>query len=470
VPVITLTGDAIIAHNYGDVYTDQGATATDNVDALVTVTVTGGVTIDAVNSYTITYTATDAAGNEATPVVRAVNVDDLAGPVITLNGDSNIILGQGRDYKELGASALDAFDNEAIDILAPSEGTVDNSTIGEYRLTYTATDSKGQQTSIVRTVNIVEPRPFITTWRTDKPGESDDFTIRLDIPYTPNFVTVDWGDGTTSTERNTLTHTYTEKGTYTITISGDFRSLDYDYEPGDIRDISKLVSVEQWGDVQWLSMGRAFAGCDNVAFNASDTPDLRQVTNMFGAFSYCTNITGNLSGWEFSSGTEMNEMFRGASGINVDITSWDVSQVTDMHYMFEDVGDFNQDISAWDVSSVTDMFHMFKNAGDFNQDISAWDVSSVRDMEGMFIGASTFDQDLSAWDVSSVRYMEGMFSGATLSSENYDALLNSWSQQQVQIGINFHGGNSMPTENSADAKAILTSAPNYWTIYDGSTP
>jgi hypothetical protein len=66
--------------------------------------------------------------------------------------------------------------------------------------------------------------------------------------------------------------------------------------------------------------------------------------------------------------------------------------------------------------------------------------------------------------------MDGMFSGATLSSDNYDALLNSWSQQQVQIGISLDAGNSIPTANSADAKAILTSAPNYWTIYDGSTP
>jgi surface protein len=165
---------------------------------------------------------------------------------------------------------------------------------------------------------------------------------------------------------------------------------------------------------------------------------------MFGAFSYCTNITGNLSGWEFSSGTDMHEMFFGASGINVDITSWDVSQVTDMASMFEDAGDFNQDISAWDVSSVTRMSYMFYNASNFNQDLSAWDVGNVS-------------------------FMNDMFSGATLSSDNYDALLNSWSQQQVQSGINFHGGNSMPTENSADAKAILTSAPNNWRIIDGST-
>ncbi len=73
-PVITLTGTGTIDVNLGDVYTDAGATATDEEDGTITPTVTGTVNTDKVGSYTLTYKAVDAAGNEAAVVTRIVNV------------------------------------------------------------------------------------------------------------------------------------------------------------------------------------------------------------------------------------------------------------------------------------------------------------------------------------------------------------------------------------------------------------
>jgi hypothetical protein len=67
--------------------------------------------------------------------------------------------------------------------------------------------------------------------------------------------------------------------------------------------------------------------------------------------------------------------------------------------------------------------------------------------------------------------MEGMFLGGKLSTGNYDALLNGWSLQILQDGVEFHGGDSKYSPGSQAARDILTSAPNNWIITDdGVTP
>ena len=53
-------------------------------------------------------------------------------------------------------------------------------------------------------------------------------------------------------------------------------------------------------------------------------------------------------------------------------------------------------------------------------------------MRAMFNGATAFDQDLSNWDISAVTNMTDMFNGVTLSTANYDSMLDSWSKQAVQ--------------------------------------
>lgn len=45
---------------------------------------------------------------------------------------------------------------------------------------------------------------------------------------------------------------------------------------------------------------------------------------------------------------------------------------------FKDCERFNEDISRWNVSNVTNMDEMFYGADVFNGDISRWDVSKVR--------------------------------------------------------------------------------------------
>ncbi len=88
-PVITLNGDAMIDLIIGDMFTDPGATASDNVDGDISSSIVVGgdsVDISTVGTYVITYDVSDAAGNAATQVSRTVVVSRLDGGLIT-NGD-----------------------------------------------------------------------------------------------------------------------------------------------------------------------------------------------------------------------------------------------------------------------------------------------------------------------------------------------------------------------------------------------
>ncbi|MBI4050957.1 MAG: DUF5011 domain-containing protein, partial [Elusimicrobia bacterium] len=72
-PVITILGQNPVEVLQGSDYVDAGATAMDNKDGAVVVVTTGNVDTETLGTYTLTYTATDAAGNSASKT-RTVDV------------------------------------------------------------------------------------------------------------------------------------------------------------------------------------------------------------------------------------------------------------------------------------------------------------------------------------------------------------------------------------------------------------
>ncbi|MFB2120912.1 MBG domain-containing protein [Parapedobacter sp. 2B3] len=266
-------------------------------------------------------------------------------------------------------------------------------------------------------------RPFVTTWKTDNPGES------ITIPVNPDVsgynYTVDWGDGNTSTgQTGDAVHTYAVAGTYTVEITENFPAIRLGGR--DISITDKLVSVEQWGDIAWQSMEMAFDGASNMVLNASDAPNLSGVSSLVRMFARAQLVNGDLSGWNVSNVTNMASMFNGAKAFNGNITNWNVAAVTDMSWMFWGASVFNQDIGGWEVGNVADMSFMFYQAAVFNQDLSGWDVSNVTTMNNMFFIAMAFDQSLGSWNISNVTDMDGMLLATGLSSANYGATLIGW--------------------------------------------
>ena len=368
----------------------------------------------------------------------------------------------------------------------------------------------------------LDPDAFATTWEV---GSGDEVTLPTDggSDRTDYDFTVNWGDGTTeqfSGDDPDPSHEYSDEGFYTIQVTGTFLHF---YLDGDDFDSNsdRLRSIDQWGSIRWESMDSAFEGAQDMTYQATDTPDLSQVTNMYQMFrgardfngaigdwnvsnvegmgrlfkeaeSFNQDISGwdvssvtdmddmfknardfnqGLNGWDVSSVTSMFEMFASAENFNGDISDWDVSNVTFMRFMFRSASAFNQDIGDWDVSSVTDMDSMFQNATSFNQNIGEWDVSSVENMSRMFANATAFDQDLGRWDVSNVTSFDGFntgfLEGVELSAANYDALLIGWSQLDLEDGLSFTAGSSPYTTAGADARQSIIDDDN-WTFNDGS--
>ena len=271
-------------------------------------------------------------------------------------------------------------------------------------------------------------------------------------------VSVNWGDTTINTS---LSHTYTNSGTYTVTISGTGITT-FNYSSGTGQ--ASLTACNSFGEIGLTNLSGMFYNCANLTAVPSTLPTTSIVTNMYQMFRNASFFNQNIGGWTTSSVTSMNYMFYDATNFNGDISGWLTTNVTDMSYMFYNATAFNQNIGGWTTSNVTDMSYMFYNATAFNQNIGSWTTSSVTDMSNMFQNATSFNKDISGWTISNVTGMIAMLNGTALSTTNYDALLNGWAAQTVQPNVPLGAQGLIYTSIGEVGRNILTDSPNNWII------
>ena len=472
----------------------------------VKLTAAGEAYLDAGNTLAnISLTTSD--GVTATNTVTTITIND---PIL-LTVDLIDILNEDTVKTDTIIATVSATDEDGDDIsygLSAADGTnykIDSVT-GEVTLTnagvtlvnsgedlpdfiVTAASNTGDTSTTTQTVNLEPLTGFITTWQTDNVGTSDDNQISIPVGTKGsgdvNF-TVYWGDGTSSTHTSgPAEHQYDIAGTYTVAIVGDFPGINFDNKG----DGDKLLTIEQWGNIEWQDLDDAFEGADNLVINATDAPDLSAITNLSDMFKSATLFNSNIGNWDTSSITNMTNMFQGTQ-FNQDIGDWDTSSVTTMHGMFAQATAFNQDIGAWDTSNVTSMQstfwsanafnqniggwdtsqvttmqNMFRSNTAFNQDIGGWDASQVTTMGNMFRGASTFDQDIGSWKINNETNMGNMLSSSGLSIDNYDATLTGWAAQAVKsdiTGITLGASGLYYNASATDRSSLITD--HGWTI------
>ena len=157
-PVITILGDNPATVELGSTYTDAGATS----DGGETVSSSGSVDTNTVGTYTITYSASDAAGNTST-VTRTVNVVDTTAPLIT-SSDTFVA-----DENQTAIGTVTATDLQSVtftvsgtELQITSDGVLtfvvapDYETKNVYTATVTATDSSSNSSDQDITVNVAD--------------------------------------------------------------------------------------------------------------------------------------------------------------------------------------------------------------------------------------------------------------------------------------------------------------------------
>ena len=269
-------------------------------------------------------------------------------------------------------------------------------------------------------------------------------------------ITIDWGDGTSTTHTNAIfpTHTYTSSDTFTITIAVNDLKKDIGsmYMNGNHASKAMIQDVSNWGEGIWNSFSSAFEGARNLTVSATDEPDLSATTSMKKAFRNCFSLLGTtLNDWDVNTITTMEFMFSGNFYsenfvnelkiitetvndymiFNANISGWNTAAVTNIHGMFDQCKVFNvagtQDLSNWNTAAVKDMRDAFRDAEKFNGDISTWNTTNVTLMDGLFNGARSFNGDISNWNTTNVSNMMFMFNDAV----KFNGDVSNWDTAKV---------------------------------------
>ena len=155
-PEIILNGEEEVIVEFGDTYIDPGYTVTDPLYE-DSVTVFGVILLDVLGESTLIYELRDDLGNIVDSTSRIITVIDTTPPTAELLA--------GVDTITIGDAWVDALVSVSdIQDVGPSIAVtheIDNQVVGVYEVTYTVEDNSGNNTSIIRYVNVVA-EPTIT--------------------------------------------------------------------------------------------------------------------------------------------------------------------------------------------------------------------------------------------------------------------------------------------------------------------
>ena len=142
-PVFTLEGETKLNICPNSTYTEEGYSVLDDYDGDITSKVIITESEDG-----LYYEVSDSSGNKE-KVLREIKKEDTEAPILKLKGSSKTYIRAGASYNEIG---YEVSDNCDVEVNVEVSGEVDNTKDGEYTITYEATDSSGNKTTLERSV------------------------------------------------------------------------------------------------------------------------------------------------------------------------------------------------------------------------------------------------------------------------------------------------------------------------------
>lgn len=214
-PVVTLNGSGSLTLECGATYVEQGATATDNCDANVTITITGSVNTGVPGVYTLTYTGTDDVGNTAS-VQRIVNVQDTVPPVVTISGGNTLTAECGVSLTLPAATWTDTCAGSGAATVSDLGGlNPANPALGVYSVVYSGSDGYNSATATLTVTVVDTTAPVITL------NGVDPMTVECGSAFTdPGATASDQCVGSVAVTASGTVNTAVP-GSYTITYTAD---------------------------------------------------------------------------------------------------------------------------------------------------------------------------------------------------------------------------------------------------------
>lgn len=282
---------------------------------------------------------------------------------------------------------------------------------------------------------------------------------------------IDWGDDSVSAitafNDSDLTHTYSEAGTHTIRISGDFPNI-YFNNGG---DAAKVRQVIQLGEVGWTTLEGAFYGCSGLTVFISGTCDTSGVSNFDNVLRGTSSLSSvTITTLDTSAGTSWANSFRDSGLTSFNMAHVDWSGVTSLDGTFRGSADLVTILtSGVDTSNVDNWNHTFRGLTSLALlDCTNFDTSSGTTMANTFNGTANAELDPSGWDVASVGNFSGFMNNSGMSTTVYNDLLVNWSAQSVSASETPNFGDSIYTADATTwaAREDLINTHG-WTITDG---
>ena len=267
-------------------------------------------------------------------------------------------------------------------------------------------------------------------------------------------LSVDWGDGSTgaivpigvsmqrvgsyetvfilvSTVGSSISHAYVRHGIYKITIKG-VMTLDI------LNSTSPITRVLSYGDYNWRSTSLVHPNVQSSLIYVPPAIPIT-VTNIQACFQNNTRFNHpNVSLWDVSRITNMQQAFAGATSFNQNLNNWadKVAGVSNFASIFSVATNFDGSVSDWNLG-VTTCNGMFFQASNFTgRGITTWKTSGVTNMQSMFFGCPRLYIRVSGdwnWNTSNTTIMDQMFYGSRLENTSFSGWICRDTSSMFQV-------------------------------------